>query len=112
MPMWWYACAFTRGGRHVRRPLYDTSARPRTVSVTLNIDLVAKAQARGINISKVAETALAIAFEAAEPEAFLAEMHEAARFTDELVREFGRTFSASRRTFMPDDDTDETGHAA
>ncbi len=96
----------------MRRPLYDTSARRRTVSVTLNSDLVAKAQARGITISKVAEAALVAAFEAAEREAILAEMQEAARFTDELVREFGRPFAESRKRFMPDDETDETGHAA
>jgi antitoxin CcdA len=43
----------------MRTPPYDTSARKRTVSLTLNEDLYAKAKAEGINASQVAETALA-----------------------------------------------------
>ncbi|MFI5030677.1 MAG: type II toxin-antitoxin system CcdA family antitoxin [Reyranellales bacterium] len=43
----------------MRSPPYDISARKRTVSVTLNEDLYAKAKAEGINASQVAEAALA-----------------------------------------------------
>jgi hypothetical protein len=39
----------------------------------------------GINISRVAEAALAVAFEQAEK----AKIREAARFIDEIVREYG-----------------------
>jgi post-segregation antitoxin (ccd killing protein) len=39
-------------------PPYDASARKRTVSLTLNSDLYAKAKGAGINVSKVAEEAL------------------------------------------------------
>lgn len=42
----------------MRNPLYDAGARKRTVSVTLNADLYAKARGAGINLSKVAEEAL------------------------------------------------------
>ena len=38
---------------------YDPGARKRTVSLTLNADLYAKAKSAGINLSKVAEQALA-----------------------------------------------------
>ena len=38
---------------------YDPGARKRTVSLTLNSDLYAKAKSAGINLSKVAEQALA-----------------------------------------------------
>jgi post-segregation antitoxin (ccd killing protein) len=38
---------------------YDARARKRTVSLTLNADLYAKAKGAGINLSKVAEEALA-----------------------------------------------------
>jgi post-segregation antitoxin (ccd killing protein) len=38
---------------------YDPGARKRTVSLTLNADLYAKAKGAGINLSKVAEEALA-----------------------------------------------------
>jgi antitoxin CcdA len=43
----------------VRTPLYDADARKRTVSVTLNADLYEKAKGAGINLSRVAEEALA-----------------------------------------------------
>ena len=42
----------------MRTPLYDVNARRKTVSVTLNADLVSKASALGINISRTAEAAL------------------------------------------------------
>ena len=38
---------------------YDPGARKRTVSLTLNADLYAKAKSAGINLSRVAEQALA-----------------------------------------------------
>ena len=41
---------------------YDPGARKRTVSLTLNADLYAKAKSAGINLSKVAEKALAHEF--------------------------------------------------
>jgi antitoxin CcdA len=43
----------------MRNSHYDHSAKKRTVSLTLNGDLCAKAKAQGINISEVAEAALA-----------------------------------------------------
>ena len=42
----------------MRAPLYDVNARRKTVSITLNSDLVAKAAALGINISRTAEAAV------------------------------------------------------
>lgn len=39
--------------------LYDAAARKRTVSLTLNADLCAKAKGAGLNLSRVAEDALA-----------------------------------------------------
>ena len=43
----------------MRRPPFDPAAKKRTVSLTLNADLYAKAKAEGINASQVAEAALA-----------------------------------------------------
>jgi post-segregation antitoxin (ccd killing protein) len=43
----------------MRNPPYDVGARKRTVSLSLNADLYAKARCAGINLSKVAEQALA-----------------------------------------------------
>jgi post-segregation antitoxin (ccd killing protein) len=48
----------------MRRPPYDPAAKKRTVSLTLNSDLYAKAKALGINMSQVAEAALAQALAA------------------------------------------------
>ncbi len=46
----------------MRRPLYDLNARKQTVSLSINADLVAKSKELGINISKLAEEALARQF--------------------------------------------------
>ncbi len=48
----------------MRKPAFDRDAKKRTVSLTLNSDLYAKAKAQGINASQVAEEALAQALEA------------------------------------------------
>ena len=60
----------------MRIPLYDHGARRKTVSVTLNADLVARAAAHGINISRVAEAALMGAFEEAERAKIREEIHD------------------------------------
>jgi post-segregation antitoxin (ccd killing protein) len=91
----------------MRVPLYDHSARRKTVSVTLNADLVAKSAAHGINISRVAEAALAAAFEAAETANIRQEIREAARYTEELVQTYGHPFPESRAIFMPDGESSE-----
>jgi post-segregation antitoxin (ccd killing protein) len=46
----------------MRKPAFEGSAPKRTVSLTLNSDLYANAKSAGINISKVAEDALAVAY--------------------------------------------------
>jgi antitoxin CcdA len=76
----------------MRTPLYDVNARRKTVSITLNSDLAAKASALGINISRTAEAAIIKAFEEAEKANIREEIREAARFTDELVAKFGLPF--------------------
>jgi len=43
----------------MRKSLYDRGARKRTVSVSLNSDLYARARSLSINLSKIAEEALA-----------------------------------------------------
>ena len=47
------------GHEQMRNPPYDRLAKKRTVALTLNSDLYAKAKAQGINMSHVAEAALA-----------------------------------------------------
>ncbi len=48
--------------------LFDAHARKRTVSLTVNSDLYAKAKAAGINASRIAEEALAAALRARQAE--------------------------------------------
>jgi post-segregation antitoxin (ccd killing protein) len=87
----------------LRIPLFDHSAKRKTVSVTLNADLVARSAAHGINISRVAEAALVAAFEEAEKAKIREEIGEAARFVDAYVAEHGYPFPESMAIFMPED---------
>jgi post-segregation antitoxin (ccd killing protein) len=60
----------------MRKPVFDHSAKKRTVSLTLNSDLYAKAKAEGINASQVAEEALAQALKARFVEKVRAEINQ------------------------------------
>ena len=91
----------------MRLPLFDRNAKRKTVSVTLNSDLVARSRALGINISQVAEAALVQAFETAEKAKLREEFRIAAEFTDAYIREHGHPFPESRAMFMPDPDDPE-----
>jgi antitoxin CcdA len=90
----------------MRTPLYDVNARRKTVSVTLNADLVRKASALGINISRTAEAALIKTFEEAEVAKIREEIREAARITDDLVARYGLPFPEFG-LFDPDSATDD-----
>jgi post-segregation antitoxin (ccd killing protein) len=92
----------------MRTPLYDVNARRKTVSITLNSDLVAKASALGINISRTAEAALIQAFEAIEKERIREEIRVAARIVDELVAKYGNPFPP----FGLSDEDEDTDDAA
>jgi antitoxin CcdA len=76
----------------VRSPLFNPEARRRTVSITLNAELVARATDAGINISRTAEEALARAYEAVERERVRQDLREAARMVDEYVALHGMPF--------------------
>jgi antitoxin CcdA len=93
----------------MRTPLYDTNARRKTVSVTLNADLVAKASALGINISRTAEAAVIRAFEEAEKARIREEIREATRMVDEYVALHGMPFDDWANATPSPEDTD---HAA
>lgn len=95
------------GDRPVRTPLYDHNAERKTVNVTLNADLVARSEAHGIDISRVAEAALIAAFETAEKAAIREELKEDARWVAALVAEHGHPFPEFRSMFMPDDEEDD-----
>jgi antitoxin CcdA len=87
--------------------LYDVNARRKTVSITLNSDLVAKASALGINISRTAEAAIIQAFEAAEKAKIREEIREAVRLTDEYVAMHGMPFEDWATEGLSDKETDD-----
>jgi post-segregation antitoxin (ccd killing protein) len=73
----------------MRSPPFDTSARKRTVSLTLNEDLYAKAKAEGINASQVAETALAKALAAKVAEKARSDIEQDLAAYDAYVEKHG-----------------------
>ena len=58
------------------RPNYDSKASKQTVSITLNSDLYAKAKSVGVNVSKVAEEAVASEYAARQSELLQAELRQ------------------------------------
>ena len=73
----------------MRTPLYDARARKKTVSVTINADLWDKARAAGLNLSEIAETAIAAAFVAMERARIQAEIEQELEVYNEFVAEHG-----------------------
>jgi antitoxin CcdA len=91
----------------MRIPLYDPNARRKTISMTINADLAAKASALGINLSRTAEDAIAAAFTALERERIKAEIAEAVRFTDAYVAEHGRPWDDWTTENLTEDQDDD-----
>lgn len=73
----------------MRRLPFDPAARKRTVSLTLNSDLYAKAKAQGIDVSRVAEAALAQALTAQLAEKIRAEIGQDLAAYDAYVDKHG-----------------------
>jgi post-segregation antitoxin (ccd killing protein) len=73
----------------MRTPLYDVRGRKKTVSVTINADLWEKARAAGLNLSEVAETAIAAAFVTVERARIQAEIEQELEIYNEFVAEHG-----------------------
>lgn len=73
----------------MRMHLYDANAGKRPVNVTLNSDLIARARAAGINISAVAEEAVAESLRRIARERFDADIAQACRAHDRYLEEYG-----------------------
>lgn len=73
----------------MKEPLFDESAARRTVSLALNSDLYARAKEAGINVSRVAEQALAGAYAEKAREALRAQMAEDIRALDAFAEKYG-----------------------
>lgn len=76
----------------MRTPLFDAAARKRTVSLSLNADLVEKARAAGLNLSRIAEAAIAEEYRRVDSERWTAEMRDAVRWADAYVAAHGLPF--------------------
>jgi post-segregation antitoxin (ccd killing protein) len=88
----------------MRASPYDVDARRRTVSLTLNADLCAKAKAAGINLSRVAEEALANALALRVAERLRAEILRDLAAHDAFVEEHGSFASMVREHYTAADD--------
>ena len=89
----------------MRTSLYDAQARKRTVSLTLNADLCAKAKEAGINLSSVAEDALAHALSLRMAERVRAEIQRDLAAHEVFVEKHGSLASMVREHYaLPDDD--------
>jgi antitoxin CcdA len=76
---------------------YDPRAPKRATNVSLNADLVEKAKARGINLSKTCEEALEKALGKALAEEWKRENAESVQANNELVERLGIPFSEYHR---------------
>ena len=80
----------------MRMQLYDPSASKRPVNVALNSDLVARARAAGLNLSALAEEAVAIALGRIVQKKFEAEIAQACRVHEQYLAEYGSLADAVR----------------
>jgi post-segregation antitoxin (ccd killing protein) len=87
----------------VKPPVYDAGARRRTVSLTLNADLCAKAKEAGINLSRVAEAALAQALSLRVAERMRTEIQRDLAAHDAFIQQHG-SFARMVREHHADDD--------
>ena len=69
--------------------LFDPAARRKTVSLTINVDLLAKAKAAGINVSRIAEAALEQALRESHREILRKEFAQDLRTWEDYVDKHG-----------------------
>jgi antitoxin CcdA len=77
---------------------YDAGAAKRPVNLTINSDLVARARAEGLNLSALAEQAVAAALAGIAKARFEAEIAQACRVHGQYLAEFGSLGDAVRAT--------------
>jgi antitoxin CcdA len=77
-------------------PAIDTPAAKRPVNLTLNSDLVARARAEGLNLSALAEEALAAALARIAKARFEAEIARACLVHEQYLAEYGSLGDAVR----------------
>ncbi len=75
---------------------YDISAGKRPVNLTLNGDLVARARAEGLNLSALAEEAVAAALARRAREKLAAEITQGCRVHEQYLADYGSLGDAVR----------------
>jgi antitoxin CcdA len=83
--------------------VYNAGTAKRPVNVTLNSDLVARARAEGLNLSALAEEAVAAALSRIAKARFEAQIAQACRVHEQYLAEYGTLGDAVRA------DADATG---
>ena len=76
--------------------LYDPQAAKRAVNLSLNGDLVTRARAEGLNLSALAEEAVAVALARRARERLEAEIAQACRVHEDYLAEYGSLGDAVR----------------
>jgi antitoxin CcdA len=89
----------------MRQPLFDPAARKRSVSLRLNGDLYVKAKSRGINVSQVAEAALAKVLAAKEADEIRADIAKDLAAYNAYVDRYGSPAAMLRNHLADHDDT-------
>lgn len=88
----------------MRHSLFEPKAPKQTVSITLNSDLYAKARSLGINASKVAEEALAIAYADRRREVLKAQIQQDLAASESYAEQHGSFVDLAREHYEPHDD--------
>jgi len=79
--------------------MFDRSASKLVVSLSINSDLYAKAQALGVDTSRVAEAAIARAVQSADREQLLADIRKDREVLARYIAEHGDTVAELREMF-------------
>jgi post-segregation antitoxin (ccd killing protein) len=82
---------------------YELKAPKQTVSLTVNSDLYAKAKGVGINVSQVAERAMAEAYSKKRAELIAAEIREDLAALDDYATRYGDFAELARAHYERDD---------
>jgi post-segregation antitoxin (ccd killing protein) len=87
----------------MKSPLFDPKAAKQTVSITLNSDLYARAKGVGINASKVAEEALAVAYSERRRHALTADVQQDLAAAESYAEVHGSFADLVREHYERDD---------
>lgn len=90
----------------MRDPLYAPKAPKQTVSITLNSDLYAKAKSLDINVSKVAEEAIASAYAALRAKTLAEELRQSLAAVSEYAAQHGSFPDSVRALYEETSDDD------